>query len=590
MINEVVYCERLFYLEWVQGEWDENAFTVDGTAVHHRVDKPGRTARPRRTRAAPAPQSVAEEGPPPLPYRARSVWLTSERLGVTAKIDVVEGEGGSSDRVTPIEYKRGSRPDVAEGAYLPERVQVCVHGLLLREHGFTCDEGAIFYAATRQRVAIAIDDALVATTLEAIARARALGRAGRLPPPLVDSPKCNGCSLSGICLPDEVNLLRRLGSQESVTAPDASQAEPAPTATSRAEAARDDEDDAPPAAQLRILATRDERVPLYVTDQGASIRLDAECLIVRPREGQPTEVRLPNTSHVAVFGNVQLSAQAIRALIERDIPLLVFSSGGYYLGRTIGHEPKNVELRIAQHAAAQDETFRLRFARGIIASKIENARTLVRRNHPEPPGVALSELTQLARKARSVADIGALLGLEGTAARTYFGAFAEMLRGRDGGAGFDFEGRNRRPPRDPVNALLSLAYALLTKDCAVAVAAVGLDPALGFLHRPRYGRPSLALDVMEEFRPLIADSVVLNAVNTGVVDERDFVRHGDACAVSPAARRRFVLAYERRLMQTVAHPVFGYRISYRRVLELQARLVTRLVLGEIAELPAFRTR
>jgi CRISPR-associated protein Cas1 len=336
---------------------------------------------------------------------------------------------------------------------------------------------------------------------------------------------------------------------------------------------------------------RDEPHPLYVTDQGAYLRLDAECLVVKPREGEPREVRLPQTSHVAIFGNVQVTAQTIRALIERNIPLLIFSSGGYYVGRTMGHDGKNVELRIAQHARAADGAFRLRFARGIIASKIENARTLLRRNHDDASAVALFEMTQLARKARAVESVDSLLGLEGTAARTYFGQFSGMLKGEAAACGaFDLDGRNRRPPRDPVNALLSLAYSLLTKDMSIAIGAVGLDPALGFLHTPRYGRPSLALDLMEEFRPIIADSVVVGALNTGVVGEADFLRHGDACALLPAARKRFILAYERRLAQEVVHPVFGYKVSYRRVLELTARLTARLVLDEIPELPAFRVR
>ena len=164
-----------------------------------------------------------------------------------------------------------------------------------------------------------------------------------------------------------------------------------------------------------------------------------------------------------------------------------------------------------------------------------------------------------------------------------------MLKGAAAEA-FELEGRNRRPPRDPVNAALSLAYSLLTKDCVLAVAAVGLDPLLGFLHQPRYGRPALALDLMEEMRPLIADSVVVTAMNTQVIGEDDFVRASTGCAMTAAGRRRFIECYERRMDQLVTHPVFGYRLSYRRVLEVQARLLSRLLLGEVEAYPAFRTR
>jgi CRISPR-associated protein Cas1 len=155
---------------------------------------------------------------------------------------------------------------------------------------------------------------------------------------------------------------------------------------------------------------------------------------------------------------------------------------------------------------------------------------------------------------------------------------------------FDFDGRNRRPPRDPVNALLSLAYSLLAKDLTIVLQAVGFDPFLGFYHRPRYGRPALALDLMEEFRPLVADSVVLNAVNTGVIQRGDFVGRGGAVSLGHAGRGRFLRVYERRMDELVTHPVFGYRISYRRVLEVQARLLGRFLAGEIPEYPGFQTR
>jgi CRISPR-associated protein Cas1 len=225
----------------------------------------------------------------------------------------------------------------------------------------------------------------------------------------------------------------------------------------------------------------------------------------------------------------------------------------------------------------------------VVVSKILNCRTLLRRNSVPADEVVLFELKQLARKASTAPSLDFLLGLEGSAARVYFGAFRGMVKHTLVDT-FDLDGRNRRPPRDPVNALLSFAYALLSKDVALAVAAAGLDPLLGFYHQARFGRPALALDLMEEFRPLVADSVVINAINTSVVSERDFLRGPGACSLTDDARKRFILAYERRMDHEVTHPVFGYRISYRRVLEVQARLLGRRLLGEIDEFPAFRTR
>lgn len=582
MINEVLYCERLMYLEWVQGEFADNFFTVDGRAVHRRADRQGGELPPPPAGRDvddddPDPDPVPEPDDGPPPYKARSLWLSSEALGMTAKIDVVEGE--ADGRVVPIEYKRGKPPEVPEGAYLPERAQLCAQVLLLREHGYKCDEAQLYFAAAKRRVSIVIDDALIGATRAAAARVRDLARAGELPPPLVDSPKCHGCSLVPICLPDEVTLLAR------------DQPAPVPIAGDASLAVTEPESAGEPAPIRRLLPANDEDLPLYVQDQGARVGLSGECLVVTARDGTKLEARLPNTSQVCLFGNVQISTQAMRTLFERNIPLSFFTTGGWFCGRGTGLDSKNIELRVAQYRAADNPALCLRLARGFVVSKIKNCRTILRRNHPDPSPVVLSELDQLARKAGDAPALESLLGIEGTAARTYFGAFGGLLKGpstvtRD----FDLDGRNRRPPKDPINALLSFMYSLLAKELAITLTAVGLDPLLGFYHQPRFGRPALALDLMEEFRPLIADSTVLGIVNNGVVSRSDFLRGPTGTALQSAARRKVILAFERRMDHLVAHPVFGYRISYRRVLEVQARLLGRFLLGEIPAYPQFRTR
>jgi CRISPR-associated protein Cas1 len=578
MINEVLYCERLMYLEWSQGEFEDNAFTVEGRViVHAKVDRP----KKRRGRLKQADEAELEQQAEPPPYNARSVWLSSERLGITAKIDIIEeGEGGA---VVPVEYKRGHVPDLPQRAYLPELAQVCAQILLLRDHGYRCDGGSIYFAADRRRVPVVASEMLIETTLAAARRAQDLAKAGTIPAPLRDSPKCNGCSLVGICLPDETTALQEEGAQQP------------PDAADLADLTGPLEEDpwglvSPKvnAALRRLHPARDDRMPLYVQVQGAYIALDGERLIVRAKDGG-VEARLPNTSQVCLMGNVQISTPAVRALLERSIPLLYFTYGGWFVGRTIAHDSKNIELRVAQHGQLREPKFCLDLARRAVVSKVLNCRTMLRRNMEQPDAVVLFELKQLARKAREALSLPSLLGYEGSAGRSYFGAFATMLKGTFGSA-FDFEGRNRRPPRDPVNALLSLAYALLTKDLTLALVASGLDPLLGFYHQPRFGRPALALDLMEEFRPIIADSVVINAINTGVVGERDFVRSPGASALTIDGRKRFILAYERRMDELVTHPAFGYRISYRRVLEVQARLLGRRLLGEIHDIPPFRTR
>lgn len=574
MINEVLYCERLMYLEWVQGEWADNYFTVDGKSVHKRADRAGRPL-------ASVPPDDATEAE--LPYTARSVWLTSNELRITTKIDVVDVEGG---KVVPIEYKRGKKPEIPHGAYLPERAQVCAQVLVLREHGFECDYGEIYFARDRQRHRIDIDSELIEATRRAALRCRELAEQGEIPPPLDDSPKCEGCSLVGICLPDETRALAR-----STTNPD-------PYANA------DEVGDDPwglegtpqpaqyqPAAVRRLFPARDDRVPMYVQAQGASVRLDGERLIVRCKDQPTVTARLTNTSHVALYGNVHLTTPALKGLLDRSVPLLFFSYGGWYQGRATNADSKNVELRLAQYAKTQDSATCLRLARSFVASKILNSRTLLRRNHSEAPPVTLSELKQLATKARRAESLESLLGIEGTAARSYFSEFTGMLKGEAKACGdFDLGGRNRRPPRDPINALLSFCYSLLTKELLVATTAVGLDSLLGFYHKPHFGRPGLALDLMEEFRPVIADSVVINALNNGVVQPGDFIRAAGSVALTAPGRKRVIQAFERRMDQLVTHPVFDYRISYRRVLEVQARLLCRFLLGEIDFYPEFRIR
>lgn len=289
------------------------------------------------------------------------------------------------------------------------------------------------------------------------------------------------------------------------------------------------------------------------------------------------------------MGNVQVSTQAVREFTSRNIPVLYFTYGGWLSAITRGLDHKNVELRLAQYEAASDAERSLAIAKRIVAGKIYNSRIMLRRNHKGEADAALDELRRLRLRALEAPDVGALLGLEGAAARVYFSHLDGMLRGDLAGE-WNFRTRNRRPPRDPVNALLSFAYALLTKDALVALSATGFDPYLGVYHAPKYGKPALALDLVEEFRPILADSVVIGVINNEEVTPDDFVRRAGGVALKDAARKRFIAAYERRMQSTIAHPLFGYTISYRRVLAVQARLLARAITGEIASYPSFATR
>jgi CRISPR-associated endonuclease Cas1/CRISPR-associated protein Cas4 len=561
MVNEFVYCPRLAYLMWTQGEWSETGDTVEGRRVHARVDRP--------SAPLPAPQALEgaavetdDENAGPDKIVSRSLTLSSASLGVIAKLDVAEAEDGA---VTPVDYKRGKRPHVAQGVYEPERIQVCLQGLLLEENGYRVDEGAIYYAESRERVRIVFDDALRAAARTAVSDLRLTVSQSRIPPPLKDSPKCPRCALVTVCLPDEIRALS------------GSSLAPRPIAV-------------PP----------DEALPLVVQSQHARIGKEGETLKISDEEQGETRVRFIEISDVALFGNVSITTPALSALLEREIPVTFHSHGGWFRGVAHGIGHRNVEVRTAQYRMSFDESSCLRFSKELVGAKIANQRTILRRNWRGEPEMRQSVLDRLAaarRSADSATTPTALLGIEGDAAATYFRAFAGLIKqpadkqNQSGElAPFRFDARNRRPPTDPVNAMLSLAYAMLARHLTITLVSVGLDPYRGFYHAPRYGRPALALDLMEPFRSIIADSVVLSAINTGEVGPNDFVVAATGTALTQSGRRRFVEAFERRLSQETTHPVFGYQVSMRRMLLVQARLLSRFLIGELPSYPHYLPR
>jgi CRISP-associated protein Cas1 len=315
-------------------------------------------------------------------------------------------------------------------------------------------------------------------------------------------------------------------------------------------------------------------------------------------------VRMRDLSHVALFGNIQISTQAVQALCEQEIPVTHFSMGGWFYGITRGHGLKNIFLRMEQFRLARDDTKCLSLARQFVHGKIRNHRTLLMRNHLEPPEPAILKLKRASEDALAAESVEELLGIEGAAASQYFQQFGGMVKIEDDLPGlgllventkqrtfnFNFSNRNRRPPTDPVNAMLSLAYSMLSKDCTLAALAVGFDPYLGFYHQPRFGRPALGLDLMEEFRPLIAESTVLSCINNRIVTDKDFVRAGQAVNLTAPGRKRFFQTYEQRMSSLITHPLFDYKVSYRRALELQARLLAKTLTGEIADYIPLMTR
>lgn len=562
MVNEFCYCPRLFYYEWVEGVFAESADTIEGSAQHQRVD--------RKADALPPAVEIAET------IHSRSVTLSSERLKVIAKMDLVEVEDGVA---TPVDYKRGRPRDGDDGLELwpSDKAQVAVQGIVLRDSGYRCEEGIVYYRQTGQRVRVKFDAETMAWAEGLIADAWRAA-AGEIPSPLEDSPKCARCSLVGICLPDET--LRAAAWEE---------AEAHQLALFEGMVRK------PARREVRPLVTpRSEKRPVYLNTQGMRVGKSGGVLQVKENDKVVQEVRVGETCQVSLMGNVQITTQAVQSLCEAEVPVCYFSQGGWFYGITVGLNERNVFLRRSQFRLAEQEYFALSLARRLVAGKVRNQRTLLQRNHIEPDKRTLAGLKEMAERAECASRLDELLGIEGNAARLYFGAFAGMVKPDEdvdtAGFCFDFEGRNRRPPRDPMNALLSLGYSLLAKDLTVACYAVGFDPYVGYYHQPRFGRPALALDLMEPFRPLIADSAALTAVNTGMVTAQDFVRAGSAVALTAGGRKGFLRAYELRMDTLVTHPLFDYRVSYRRLLEIQARLLARVLDGEIGEYPVFTTR
>ncbi len=419
MVNEFVYCPRLAYLMWAQAEWTETGDTVDGRRVHLRVD--------RATAPLPTPEAVDAL---PEKVTSRALTLSSERLGVIARIDVAEAEDGE---VTPVDYKRGRRPQISHGAYEPERVQVCLQAMLLEEHGYRVREGAIWYVESRESVRVVPGDELRNATMDAVNGLKTMAEPGRIPPPLQDSPKCPRCALVSVCLPDEVRVLR---GSDLATRP--------------------------------IAVAADEAFPLVVQSQRARISKEGNTLKIADEEHGITTVRLIEVSDVALFGNVAITSPALATLMEREIPVRFHSHGGWFRGIAHGLGHRNMEIRTAQYRTSFDEGACLRFARDLVAAKIRNQRTIVRRNwrcSEESRKVVLNRLDRVRRAASRASSVDALRGFEGEAAAACFRAFARLLSPPSGSSRdseedlepFRFAARNRRPPSDPVNAMLSLA-------------------------------------------------------------------------------------------------------------------------------------
>ena len=339
------------------------------------------------------------------------------------------------------------------------------------------------------------------------------------------------------------------------------------------------------------------RNTVYVTSEGAWLRKDGANLVVDVEGAERGRVPLHMLEGVVTFGRPGASPALMLACAENGITLSFLDPNGRFLARVEGPRTGNVLLRRAQFAAAGDSARSVVIVRGIVAAKAANQRTVLRRavrDHSDslqPDALATlaaaeARLTDIIRRTLKVADVDGLRGLEGEAAATYFAVFPVLIRLDD--LAFRFSGRSRRPPLDRINALLSFLYAMLGHDCRAALEAHGLDPQVGFLHADKPGRASLALDLMEELRPVLADRLALSLVNRRQLAADDFVMEvTGGVRLTDEARGRVLVAWQERKRDELRHPFLDEAMPFGLVAHAQAQMLARHLRGDLDGYPAF---
>jgi CRISPR-associated protein Cas1 len=589
-VAEHAYCPRLFYYMTVEGIFAPSADTEQGKGIHRRVDRPSATKPEPSAKGDGDWRKTTEkleesESEPDRPRSVRSLALTSERLGLTATLDLAEMNGSVA---VPVEYRKG-RPRrngggqvadavdelMEEPRLLPgpepwptDRVQLGLQVLLLEDAGYTVPEAYLYYAAERLRLRVEVDDALRHDALAELEAAKRTAE-GERPPPLVNDPRCPRCSLQPICLPDEINHQRF-----AALSVDGRPVDEQPT-------------------PRKLWPPRDDGIHVVLQREGVRVGVRGQSVRITDKDGAVVrDLPLANVESLAVVGPVQLSTQALAVFAEQEVPVAFLTAAGRLTAMMDPLGPTSAAVRAAQVRVLDRPEKALELARAVTLAKITNQRTLLMRNHADLPTRVAADLQESIACAGRATTMDQLRGHEGNAAAIYFRYFAGMFKEgvREIAARFDANGRQRRPPPDPINAVLSFGYSMLTNECTAACRLASLEPTLAALHATRPGRPAMALDLMEPFRPLIADSVAVSAFNRGELTEGHFLSTASGCTLTDAGRKGFFSAYGRRMDTEVSHPVFEYRLSYRRMLMLHARLIAAWLLGEVPTLAFLTTR
>lgn len=472
--------------------------------------------------------SAVDEQATSRPQRLRAVEVSSATLGVHGRCDSVEVDDDGS--LTVVEHKAAPlrRSSTVTD---PQAVQLALQALCLRDAGYEVKGAAVWFSTTRRRVSVELSDELLGRAADEVLATRAILDAQRPPAPLEDDDRCKACSHVAVCLPDEHRgrvPARRIGVAD-------------------------------PLGKV-----------LHLTTPGSRARLRRGRVEVIAGEEEPVTVPFGQVAGLVVHGNVDISSALIRETLAGGFPIVWCAWSGRVVGWASSAGAPNGDARVAQHRIGADTA--LKVARSVVRGKILNQCHILRRHKLD----GRDELRSLASKANDARSVGELVGLEGAAAARYFASFDGALRP----AWASLSVRTGRPARDIVNASLNLAYGLLLSDVLRALVACGLDPSGGVLHSPGRNKPALALDLMEEFRPVVADSTVLWAINNGELRENDVREELGTMWLTERGRKSLIATYERRVASEFRHPLFDYKVTWRRAMEIQARLFLAVVIGE----------